>query len=61
MAERPLRLSLDVTAVPTRPAGAGHYIVELARALGARDDVDPVLVTRRSDPARWRALGGAPA
>jgi len=56
--DRPLRLSLDVSAVPVRPAGAGHYIVELARALEARADVDPVLVTRRSDPARWRALGG---
>ncbi len=57
MAERPLRLSLDVTAVPGRPAGAGHYIVELARALGARADVEPVFFARRSDPARWRALG----
>ena len=36
VADRPLRLSLDVSAVPTRPAGAGHYIVELARALRAR-------------------------
>ncbi len=55
-----LRLSLDVTAVPARPAGAGHYIVELARALSAREDVEPAARrTRRSDPARWRALGRA--
>jgi glycosyltransferase involved in cell wall biosynthesis len=52
-----LHLSLDVSAVPTRPAGAGHYIVELSRALSARADVELLLFTRRSDRLRWHALG----
>jgi glycosyltransferase involved in cell wall biosynthesis len=56
VAEPALRLSLDVSAVPSRPAGAGHYIVELARALSARADVEPVLFARRSDRARWQGL-----
>lgn len=49
----PLRLSLDASAVPDRPAGAGRYIVELWRALGRRDDVAVELLTRRGDLARW--------
>jgi glycosyltransferase involved in cell wall biosynthesis len=32
-------------------------VVELARALSARDDVDLVVVSRRKDGDRWRALG----
>ena len=47
---------LDVSAVPVKPAGAGRYIVELARALGQRPDVDLGLVTRREDTGRWRAV-----
>ncbi len=55
MADPGLRLSLDVTAVPSRPVGAGHYTMQLARALAARSDVDLVLFSRRTDEARWRA------
>ena len=51
-----LRLSLDVTAVPARPVGAGHYTVQLAGALAARSDVDLVLFSRRSDARRWREV-----
>jgi glycosyltransferase involved in cell wall biosynthesis len=51
-----LRLSLDVTAVPSRPVGAGRYTLELAGALANRSDVDLVLFTRRSDAPRWRTL-----
>jgi glycosyltransferase involved in cell wall biosynthesis len=54
-----LSLSLDVSAVPARPAGAGHYTIELARALGRRQDVSVILVSRRGDEARWQALPGA--
>jgi glycosyltransferase involved in cell wall biosynthesis len=54
VAEPLLRLSLDVTAVPDRPVGAGQYTLELARALAPRPDVDLVLVARRSDATRWR-------
>lgn len=54
-----LRLSLDVTAVPVAPAGAGRYVLDLAAALADRDDVDLVLVSRRSDAARWQHLAAA--
>lgn len=55
-----VRVLLDVSAVPDRPVGAGVYTIELARALIARGDVDLVLLARRGDASRWRALG-APA
>lgn len=48
-----VQVSLDVSAVPARPAGAGRYIVELARALSVRDDCGLTLVSRRDDGARW--------
>jgi glycosyltransferase involved in cell wall biosynthesis len=57
VADAPLFLSLDVSAVPARPAGAGHYIVELTRSLVAREDVDLLLFARRSDRSRWVDLG----
>src|SRR5690349_11017572 len=47
---------LDVTAVPTRPVGAGVYTIELARALTARDDVELHLATRHGDAARWSTI-----
>lgn len=49
-----LRLSLDVSAVPMRPAGAGHYTLALAGGLARRADVDLTLVARRGDDARWQ-------
>jgi glycosyltransferase involved in cell wall biosynthesis len=55
----PVRVSLDATAIPARPVGAGRYVLELATALTRRDDVDLSLVTRRGDGARWRAIGKA--
>lgn len=54
MADADLRLSLDVTAVPARPVGAGEYTVQLAGALDARSDLDLELFARRSDAARWQ-------
>lgn len=51
-----LRVSLDVSAVPERPAGAGHYIVQLADQLAARADVDLVLWSRADDRVRWAPL-----
>ncbi len=59
MAERPLLVSLDVTAVPTRPVGAGHYTVQLARALAVRSDLDLVVLARTTDAARWRSIAPA--
>lgn len=54
-----LHVSLDVTAVPAEPVGAGRYTIELARALAGRPGVDLLLWSRRSDVARWRALAAA--
>ncbi len=52
----PLVLSLDVSAVPMRPGGAGYYTMALASGLSARPDVELTLVARRGDRARWPAL-----
>ena len=52
-----VRVTLDVSAVPASPAGAGRYVIELARTLAPRDDVDLVLIARRGDAGRW----GVPA
>lgn len=52
----PLALSLDVSAVPARPGGAGYYTMALAHGLAARSDVAPTLVARRKDTARWDAV-----
>jgi len=54
-----LALSLDVSAVPTRPVGAGRYTIDLATALLARDDVAMTLWCRRGDGQRWRDLSAA--
>jgi glycosyltransferase involved in cell wall biosynthesis len=53
----PLALSLDVSAVPIRPGGAGYYTIAIARGLCARDDIALTMVARRGDEARWNALG----
>ena len=50
-----MKVALDVSAMPERLAGAGRYVVELTRRLPDYG-VDPTLVTRRHDAARWRAL-----
>ena len=48
-----MKVALDVSAVPARLAGAGRYVVELARRLPACD-LETTLVTRRDDAQRWR-------
>ncbi len=53
MSSAPLRLALDVSAVPARPAGAGHYVLELVRGLARHGGVGLTLVARRGDEARW--------
>jgi glycosyltransferase involved in cell wall biosynthesis len=52
----PLRVSLDVSAVPDRPVGAGHYILQLAGQLAVRPDIDLVLCSRTADRARWAPM-----
>ncbi len=59
MADSPLRLSLDVSAVPVRAVGAGQYTLRLAEALDSRSDVDLTLFGRRDDVARWTAVAPA--
>jgi glycosyltransferase involved in cell wall biosynthesis len=58
MTGRQLAVSLDVSAVPVRPGGAGYYTMELAQGLAGREDVGLSLVTRRGDEERWRDLAG---
>ena len=48
-----MKVALDVSAVPFKVAGAGRYIVEVARRLPSRN-IDTTLVTRRHDRERWR-------
>jgi glycosyltransferase involved in cell wall biosynthesis len=50
-----VRVALDVSAVPQQPAGAGRYVVEVARRLRATG-LEATLVARRGDAARWRSL-----
>ena len=52
-----MRVALDVSAMPSRLAGAGRYVAELAQRLPQLTDV--TLVTRRGDVERWRSLSSA--
>jgi glycosyltransferase involved in cell wall biosynthesis len=54
---RAFRLSLDASAVPDHPTGAGRYVLELVSRLGRRDDVETTILCRRGDATRWRSLG----
>ena len=51
------QVCLDGSAVPASPGGAGRYVLDLAAALGRRNDVGITLVCRKGDASRWRALG----
>ena len=51
-----MRLLLDVSAVPPRPAGAGVYTCRLAAALDGLGECDLHLLARRNDAARWHEL-----
>ena len=61
MTDDRLALSLDVSAVPSRPGGAGYYTMALARGLAERSDVGLTLVSRRGDQERWRRLAAGAA
>ncbi len=54
MSDRVLSVSLDVTAIPIKAAGAGQYALAIAAALSARPDLSTTLITRRADTVRWR-------
>jgi glycosyltransferase involved in cell wall biosynthesis len=51
-----VRLLLDVSAVPDRPAGAGVYTCRLAEAVDRLGECELHLLARRGDDARWRQL-----
>ncbi len=53
-----LAVSLDATAVPPHPGGAGRYTLALARALAARDDVALTVWGRREDQGRLAGTAG---
>ena len=61
MTDDRLALLLDVSAVPSRPGGAGYYTMALARGLAERSDVGLTLVSRRGDQERWRRLAAGAA
>jgi len=53
---QPLRVFLNASAIPDRPAGAGVYTIELARALARRDDVELLTASPRAFPATGRRI-----
>lgn len=54
-----LGVSIDVSAVPPRPVGAGRYTLELVEALADHGDLALTLWARRGDAARWSPGAGA--
>jgi glycosyltransferase involved in cell wall biosynthesis len=52
-----VQLSVDASAVPEQPAGAGRYVIELVSALSERDDVAVAVLTRTGDGGRWARPG----
>jgi len=58
-----MRVSLDASAIPDPPGGAGRYVLSLSAALVRGADVDLTVVTRTGDTARWRGAvaGRAPS
>ncbi len=56
-----LALSLDVSAVPVRPGGAGYYTMAVAKGLSGREDIALTMVARRGDEERWSTAGPGPA
>ncbi len=56
-----LALTLDVSAVPVRPGGAGYYTMALAGGLSVHDEVELTLIARRGDEERWGAVAAGAA
>lgn len=50
-----MKVSLDASAIPDPPGGAGRYVLALAEALARRDDLDLTVICRKDDAARWPA------
>ncbi|HWC12858.1 MAG TPA: glycosyltransferase family 1 protein, partial [Acidimicrobiales bacterium] len=67
MTPDPVRVAIDASAVPTLPAGAGRYVLDLVPALGPHPEVSLTVLCRSNDEPRWRSaapralvLGRAP-
>ena len=56
-----LAVSVDVSAVPAQPVGAGRYTIDLVAALATRADLQLSLWSRRDDADRWTSPGPGPA
>jgi glycosyltransferase involved in cell wall biosynthesis len=63
-----LRVSLDATAVPAKPGGAGRYVLNLAGELTGNgvdaadsnpDGIEITVVCRQGDRGRWEARVGS--
>ena len=54
-----LALSVDASAVPRQPGGAGRYVLELVAALRRQADVEVTVLCRRGDASRWTGPDGA--
>ena len=63
-----VRVSVDATAVPAKPGGAGRYVLnlvgeltgpELAGSETGTGEVEVTVVCRQGDRARWEAQAGA--
>ncbi|MEA2826659.1 MAG: hypothetical protein QOG43_1098 [Actinomycetota bacterium] len=58
----PVRVSVDATAVPAKPGGAGRYVLNLVGELirpEMEDQVEVTVVCRQGDRSRWEARAGA--
>ena len=53
----PLTVSVDVSAVPAQPAGAGRYVLDLVATLATRGDLALHVIARTGDGDRWSAMG----
>lgn len=56
-----MKVSIDVSAVPAQPVGAGQYVAAVVDVLARRGRVDLALITRTDDEDRWRAMAPAAA
>jgi glycosyltransferase involved in cell wall biosynthesis len=52
-------VSIDVSAIPANPAGAGRYVIELVKRVATASEVDLTVIARSDDGARWRRLAPA--
>ncbi len=57
----PVRVAIDVSAVPARPAGAGSYVLSMVEALDRRGGAELDLVAATGDHVRWEALAPSAA